>query len=162
MLDKYIRSNLISFYWRCFLQFLWFIEITCVKYQAFVTAVLNSQFKLSRFMWISAYKIDSSENHLYQTVLFPIGSVSNVLHQDVNLLLNLINLPQPATPAPCDDGSGTVCPVRAGDFCRYTAVVTFEEDLPPVRRILSLSKFKRQLWNIINQYENAKERAAAH
>jgi len=66
------------------------------------------------------------------TATFIAGSVSNVLHQDVYLLLNLINLPQPATPAPCDDGSGTDCPVRAGDFCRYTAVVTFEEDLPPV------------------------------
>ena len=99
---------------------------------------------------------------MYQIVLFPIGSESNVLYLEVYLRLNLLNLYQDATPDPCTVGSNTVCPVKAGDSSQYTAVVTFQEDLPPVRRILSLSKFKRQLSYIINQYENAKERAATH
>ena len=82
---------------------------------------------------------------MYQTVLFPAGSESNVLHQNVYVRLNIINFPLEATPPPCTLGSGTVCPVRVGDNSRYTAVVNFIEDLPPVRHILSLSKLKKEL-----------------
>jgi len=66
------------------------------------------------------------------TSAFIAGSDSNVLYQDVYLRLNLITLPLDATPPPCTAGSETVCPVRAGDSSRYTAVVNFPEDLPPV------------------------------
>jgi len=82
---------------------------------------------------------------VYQTVLFSIVSESSVLYLEVYLRLNLITIFLDATPPPCAAGSETVCPVRAGDFSRYNAIVNFDEDLPPVRSILSLSKFKRQL-----------------
>lgn len=63
---------------------------------------------------------------------FIAGSESNALYQNVYLRLNGINLAVNATPAPCAAGSDTVCPVRAGNFNRYSAVVNFAADLPPV------------------------------
>lgn len=83
--------------------------------------------------------------NMNQAVFFPPGSESSALYQDVYLRLNGINIGVSATPAPCAAGSDTVCPVRAGDFNRYSAVVTFSEDLPPVRHNLSSLKFQRQV-----------------
>ncbi|GFG38091.1 hypothetical protein Cfor_10927, partial [Coptotermes formosanus] len=66
------------------------------------------------------------------TSYFIAGSESNELYQVVYLRLNGINIGVSATPAPCATGSDTVCPVRAGDFNRYSAKVDFPADLPPV------------------------------
>jgi len=127
-------------YWRCALRFLWFVEITCVKDRAFITVVLNSQFPLSRFGNFVNKRLQNRQlrkSRVSNCFVF-LGSASNVLYQDVYIRLNLINFAVIATPPPCTTGSGTVCPVRAGDSSRYTAVVTFSEELPPVRHILSL------------------------
>jgi len=76
------------------------------------------------------------------TSTFLASSESNVLYLEVYLRLNLLNLYQDATPDPCTVGSNTVCPVKAGDSSQYTAVVTFQEDLPPVAGYL--------IWRLYN------------
>jgi len=74
------------------------------------------------------------------------GSDSNMLYPNVYLRLNLINFDVTVTPSPCASGSNTVCPVRAGDVIRYTAVVTIDEDLPPVAGYL--------YWRLYNEKGN--------
>jgi hypothetical protein len=71
-------------------------------------------------------------------------SESSVLYLEVYLRLNLITIFLDATPPPCAAGSETVCPVRAGDFSRYNAIVNFDEDLPPVSGYLYWRLYNNQ------------------
>ena len=99
---------------------------------------------------------------MYQSVLVLVGAESDALYQNVYLKLNGINLDVNATPAPCAAGSDTVCPVRAGNFNRYSAVVNFASDLPPVRHIVFLIIQKTSVSHFNSQYENHAECAATH
>jgi hypothetical protein len=88
-------------------------------------------------------------------VSFVVDFESNFLYQEVYLRLNGINLDVEATPAPCTSGSETVCPVKAGAFNQYSAVVWFSSDLPPVCHLISssMSQKKSDFPHYACQYE---------